>query len=180
MLTESTKGKLQPSQLLSPLCQPGTLTTGELHDTGRVHASTAQQLLSEISHLRSTKQGQVKYQCPKKLYTDSTSTAGQGQPQPSQSPRPAQQRSGSALCPHTAALIFLKDPRGVVSLGSLALQNDGWHHEVLRLLTVLVPTYHELSLAALLPPQLADSTTDLLRPQHSILIPSPAAWCLRQ
>lgn len=144
-------------QLLSPPCQPCTLTTGELHDTGRVHASTAQQLLSEVSHLRATKQRQVKRQCPKKP----TPAA----PAPRAAPaRPI--RGAAAPSARRQRHRLSAEPRGVVPVGSLALQSDGWHHEVLQLLPVLVLTYHELSLAALFPPRLADSTADLLRPQH--------------
>lgn len=115
------KGKLQPLQLLSPPCQPSTLTTGELHNTGRVHASTAQQLLSEVSHLRSTKLREVKCQCPRK--------APHGQ-HPAAKGSPAQANSRAAA---PSAHASGKDP------GEMPGPAELWvHHQLLQLLPVLV------------------------------------------
>lgn len=51
-----------PTQIMTPPFSPSTLTAGELHDTCRIHTSTGQQLLPEISHLRTTSQTEVKSQ----------------------------------------------------------------------------------------------------------------------
>lgn len=51
---------------MTPPCHPGTLTARELHHTRRVHTSAGQQLLSEISHLRTRSRRGVKYQRPKR------------------------------------------------------------------------------------------------------------------